>query len=479
MIIDNDACYAALISHDGRFDGRFFVGVSTTGIYCRPVCRAKKPKKENCRFFASAAAAEQYNFRPCIRCRPEQSPGNAEVDRTTRLSLVAARHIEEGALGDSSLKFLATQLGVSDRHLRRAFSETFGVSPIQYSQTQKLHLARRLMMETSLSVLDVAMASGFNSLRRMNELFRNRYHMNPLHLRRSATKTLEDELVFELGFRPPYAWQAILDFLGARTIGSVESVSGGVYRRSVLVLLGTAQHSGWISVEPQLPRNTLRVTISGSLYRVIPQVLGKVRHLFDLSSSPWEIQQALSPLLDNDPGLRVPGAFDGFEMAVRAILGQQITVQAARTLARRFVASFGTEIDTPYPDITRTFPPPGQIALLNQEDLTGMGITGSRVRTILSLAKACTTGAVALEPVPDIQKEIESLRSLPGIGEWTSQYIAMRVMAWPDAFPHSDHGIMKALNERSPNRILEIAESWRPWRSYAAMALWQSLRERT
>jgi AraC family transcriptional regulator of adaptative response / DNA-3-methyladenine glycosylase II len=335
------------------------------------------------------------------------------------------------------------------------------------------------MMETSLSVLDVAMASGFNSLRRMNELFRNRYHMNPLHLRRSATKTLEDELVFELGFRPPYAWQAILDFLGARTIGSVESVSGGVYRRSVLVLLGTAQHSGWISVEPQLPRNTLRVTISGSLYRVIPQVLGKVRHLFDLSSSPSDIQQALSPLLDNAPGLRVPGAFDGFEMAVRAILGQQITVQAARTLARRFVASFGTEIDTPHLEITRTFPTPGQIALLNQEDLTGMGITGPRVRTILSLAKACTTGAVALEPVPDIQKEIESLRSLPGIGEWTSQYIAMRVMAWPDAFPHSDHGIMKALNERSPNRILEIAESWRPWRSYAAMALWQSLRERT
>ena len=475
MLIDNDACYSALVTHDTRFDGRFFVGVSSTGIYCRPVCHAKKPKKENCRFFASAAAAEQCGFRPCMRCRPEQSPGKSAVDRITRLSLVAASHIEAGALRDSSLKLLATQLGVTDRHLRRAFSETFGVSPVQYAQAQRLLLARHLLRNTSLSVLDVAMASGFNSLRRMNELFQSRTHKNPGQIRRSTNKVFQEELVFELGFRPPYAWQAILDFLGRRAILNVESVSGGIYRRSVLLPFGTAFHSGWISVEPQLSRNTLRITISDSLSRVIPQALGRVRHLFDLSSSPWDIGNSLSPLLDNIPGLRVPGAFDGFEMAVRAILGQQITVQAAKTLAGRFSVAFGTIVDTPYADITRTFPPPGQIALLNQEDLTGMGIIGSRARAILSLAKACTSGAVTLAPVPDVQKEIDSLQSLPGIGEWTAQYIAMRVMAWPDAFPHTDHGIMKALKERSPKRVLQIAESWRPWRAYAAMALWQSL----
>ncbi len=475
MLIDNDACYSALLTHDTRFDGRFFVGVSSTGIYCRPVCRAKKPKKENCRFFASAAAAEQCGFRPCMRCRPEQSPGKSAVDRITRLSLVAASHIEAGALRDSSLKVLATQLGVTDRHLRRAFSETFGVSPVQYAQAQRLLLARHLLRNTSLSVLDVAMASGFNSLRRMNELFQSRTHKNPGQIRRSTNKVFQEELVFELGFRPPYAWQAILDFLGRRAILNVESVSGGIYSRSVLLPFEKEFHSGWISVEPQLSRNTLRITISDSLSRVIPQVLGKVRHLFDLSSSPWDIGNSLSPLLDNLPGLRVPGAFDGFEMAVRAILGQQITVQAAKTLAGRFSVAFGTALDSPYPDIIRTFPSPGQIALLNQEDLTGMGIIGSRARAILSLAQACTSGAVTLAPVPDVQKEIDSLQSLPGIGEWTAQYIAMRVMAWPDAFPHTDHGIMKALKERSPKRVLQIADSWRPWRAYAAMALWQSL----
>ncbi len=475
MLIDDDACYAALLTRDTRFDGRFFVGVSTTRIYCRPICPAKQPKKQNCRFFPSAAAAEQGGFRPCMRCRPEQSPGVAQVDRITRLSLAAANLIERGFLRDSSLNLLAAHLGVTDRHLRRAFSETFGVSPVRYAQTQRLLLARQLLRDTSLSILDVAMASGFNSLRRMNEFFRDRYRTNPGRLRRSGSRGRQDELVFELGFRPPYAWQEILQFLEGRAIRNVESVSGGVYRRSVLVPLGTDFHSGWISVEPEFSRNTLRVTVSPSLSRVVPQVLGRVRHLFDLSSSPSEIGKSLGPLIARVPGLRVPGAFDGFEMAIRAIIGQQITVKAARTLAGRFSIAFGASVDTPYPEITRTFPLPGQIARLGPEDLTGLGITRTRVRTILSLANACASGAVSLAPVPDIQKEIENLRALPGIGEWTAQYIAMRVMAWPDAFPHTDLGIMKALDERSPGRVLEIAESWRPWRAYAAMALWQSL----
>ena len=475
MMIDDDACYSALLTHDTRFDGRFFVGVSTTRIYCRPICPSKQPKKEHCRFFPSAAAAEQSGFRPCMRCRPEQSPGMAQVDRIMRLSLAAADLIENGFLRDSSMKRLATRLGVTDRHLRRAFSETFGIPPVRYAQTQRLLLARQLLMDTSLSILDVAMASGFNSLRRMNEFFRDRYRMSPNRIRRSGSRSIRDELVFELGFRPPYAWEEILAFLGRRAIENVESVFEGIYRRSVLVPFGTDLHSGWLSVEPVFSRNTLKVTVSPSLSRVIPQVLGRVRHLFDLSCSPSEIGKSLGPLISRTPGLRVPGAFDGFEMAVRAIIGQQVTVKAARTLAGRFSIAFGAVVDTPYPEITRTFPLPGQIARLAPEELNGLGITQSRIKTILHLANACCSGTLSLSPVPDIQKEIGSLRSLPGIGEWTAQYIAMRVMAWPDAFPHTDLGIMKALNERSPGRVLEIAESWRPWRAYAAMALWQSL----
>lgn len=475
MLMDDDACYAALITRDSRFDGRFFVGVSTTGIYCRPVCPSKQPKRPSCRFFPSAAAAEQGGFRPCLRCRPEQSPGLAPVDRISRLSLAAAHLIEKGFLWEASLRGLANQLDVSDRHLRRAFSETFGVSPVRYAQTQRLLLARQLLRDTSLSILEVAEVSGFKSLRRMNELFRERYRTNPGRLRRSATRSFPDEPVFELGFRPPYAWQEILRFLEGRAIPHVESVSRGVYRRSVRVSSGPDGHAGWISVEPDGSRNTFRVTVSPSLSRVIPQVLEGVRHLFDLSASPGEIGKSLGPLIARVPGLRVPGAFDGFEMAVRAILGQQITVKAARTLAGRFSSSFGFPVDTPDPEITRTFPLPEQIARLTPEDLAGLGITRNRVRTILALANACVSGAVSLAPVPDVQKEISRLRALPGIGEWTAQYIAMRVMAWPDAFPHTDLGIMKAMNERSPARVLEIAESWRPWRAYAAMALWQSI----
>lgn len=367
MLIDDNACYAALLARDARFDGRFFVGVTTTRIYCRPICPARQPKKPNCRFFPSAAAAEQGGFRPCMRCRPEQAPEMAPVGQITRLSLAAARLIDKGFLKDFSLKLLAKKLGVTDRHLRRSFSETFGVPPVRYAQTQRLLLARQLLMDTPLSILDVAMASGFKSLRRMNELFRDRYRTNPGRLRRSGSRGLPDEHVFELGFRPPYAWQEILDFLEGRAIQNVESVSNGIYRRSALVVIGSDRHSGWISIEPAFSRNTLKVTVSASLSTVIPQVLGRVRHLFDLSASPSEIGKSLGPLIDRFPGLRVPGAFDGFEMAVRAVLGQQISVKAAKTLAGRFSTVFGTAVDTPFSEITRTFPLPDQINRLRPE----------------------------------------------------------------------------------------------------------------
>ena len=475
---DHDIAYAALISRDHRFDGQIFVGVSTTGIYCRPVCPARKPRKEHCTFFPSAAAAESAGFRPCLRCRPEEAPGNAPVDRVARLASVAAHTIEEGGTFELTITRLAENLGVSSRHLRRAFRQTFGVSPVRYAQTQRLLLARQLLAGSDLSVLDVAMTSGFGSVRRLNELFRSRYGSTPSSIRRLSDPRRPDTLVFELGFRPPYAWEAILGFLGNRAMKGVEHADRDAYRRSVLLSGKGKYHSGWISVERSEGRNTLRLTLSESLAPVVPAVLARIRHLFDLECHPEAVGQVLGPLVSRVPGIRVPGVFDGFEMAVRAVLGQQISVAGARTLAGRLIESFGEPVSTPCSEVSRTFPRAECIAALNPEDLAGLGVFGSRVRAILALAENSSRGTLALAPIPDPEGEIRLLRSLPGIGEWTAQYIAMRAMAWPDAFPHTDYGIMKVLNERSPRRILEIAEQWRPWRAYAAMALWESLSEK-
>ena len=474
---NHDIAYAALISRDPRFDGKIFVGVSTTGIYCRPVCPARTPRKENCTFFPSAAAAESDGFRPCLRCRPEEAPGNAPVDRPAKLASIAAHAIEEGGIFDLTLDRLAGNLGVSSRHLRRAFRQTFGVSPVRYAQTQRLLLARQLLSGSDLSVLDVAMTAGFGSVRRLNELFRSRYGSTPSSIRRLPDAHRPNTLVFELGFRPPYAWDAILGFLGRRAMKGVEHADRDAYRRSVLLSGKGEDHSGWLSVERSGGRNALRLTLPESLAPVVPAILARIRHLFDLECHPEAVEQALGPLASRVPGIRLPGVFDGFEMAVRAVLGQQISVAGARTLAGRMIESFGEPVSTPYSELSRTFPRAERIAALNPEDLAESGIFGLRIRAILALAENSSRGTIALSPVPDPEREIRLLRSLPGIGEWTAQYIALRAMAWTDAFPHTDYGIMKALNERSPRRVLEIAEQWRPWRAYAAMALWESLSE--
>lgn len=477
MQTDHDIGYTALVSRDARFDGRIFVGVATTGIYCRPVCPVRKPKKANCTFYPSAAAAEAAGFRPCLRCRPEEAPGNATIDRADRLAWIAAHAIEEDGTGDLSLERLAGTLGVTPRHLRRVFFRTFGVPPVRYAQTQRLLLARRMLAGSDLSVLDVAMTAGFGSVRRLNELFQSRYKTTPSSMRRSKDGHRPEVLVFELGYRPPYAWDRIAAFLANRALDGVERADCGSYRRSVLLPGGNTFHSGWLSVEPTGGRNALRLTLSGSLAPVVPGVLARVRRLFDLECHPVAIGKILGPLADRVPGIRVPGVFDGFEMAVRAVLGQQISVSGASTLARRLIETFGEPIDTPYPGISRIFPRAETLASLDPEDLAGLGIFGTRVRAILALAVSASRGTIALVPVPDTEREIRALRDLPGIGEWTAQYIAMRALAWPDAFPHTDYAIMKALNERAPRRVLEIAEQWRPFRAYAAMALWDSLRE--
>ncbi len=478
MHLDPGQCYRALLSHDTRFDGRFFVGVATTRIYCRPVCTAKTPLARNCSFFPSAAAAEARGFRPCLRCRPELAPGYAVVDANARLAQSAAGLIEDGRLAEESLAELAGTLGVTDRHLRRVFQQAFGVAPVEYAQTQRLLLAKRLLTDTGLPVIDVAMASGFASLRRFNDLFRTRYRMTPGDLRRTAAKDSPSQtLSFDLAYRPPYDWDAMLSFLERRAIAGVESVERSRYLRTVRVA-ARGESTGWISVAPSPRRAALRVAVSASLANALPLVLGRVKHLFDLSCHPEEIGAALGAVAKRHPGLRLPGTIDGFEVAVRAILGQQVTVKAASVIAARFSHAFGAPIVTPHASLTTLFPRAADIAALEPARIAERGIVRTRARAIVHLAREVAGGRLRLDPSADVDATIAALDALPGVGPWTAQYIAMRALAWPDAFPHPDVAVLKAMNESRAAAALATAESWRPWRAYAVLHLWKSLENR-
>ncbi len=473
MQLNPDHCYPALVARDSRFDGRFFVGVTSTGIYCRPICRAKTPKAANCRFFANAAQAELEGFRPCLRCRPELAPGSSSMELSSRLARAAAQAIEAGALGEADLTQLAERIGVTDRHLRRLFRAQFGVTPIQYAQTQRLLLAKRLLTDTTLSFTDIAAAAGFGSVRRFNALFKSRYRSDPTAHRRAREAVPDrDALVFYLGFRPPFDWQSLVEFLGKRAIPTVEHVQANSYRRSVRVRRQDQWVSGWIEVEPELERDALRVRLAPQLLPVGPAVLERVKALFDLACNPQEIAATLGPLAAARPGLRVPGAFDSFEMTVRAILGQQITVKAATTLAARFAARFGEPFATPFECLTHLFPTPAQIASVSVDSIAELGIINTRARAIINLARALDSGELRLGPMVDVDKTIAQLCELPGVGPWTAHYIAMRCLSWPDAFPASDIAVMKALGTRSPKIATQLAQVWQPWRAYAVMHLW-------
>ncbi len=476
MLLDSDQCYRALRSHDSRFDGRFFVGVSTTRIYCRPVCTARTPNRVNCSFFPSAAAAETRGFRPCLRCRPELAPGYAVVDANRRLAQAAAGMIEDGRLADASLPQLATALGVTDRHLRRVFQQEFGVAPVAYAQTQRLLLAKRLLTDTDMAVLDVAMASGFASLRRFNHLFRTRYRLTPAELRRKVTgHDPADRLAFELAYRPPYDWGAMLGFLERRAIPGVERVAGKAYSRTLRIERPGRDLTGVIAVTQSPRRAALKVTVDASLAGVLPAVLARVKHLFDLASRPDEVAAALGSLAAAHPGMRLPGAADGFEVAVRAILGQQVTVKGAATLASRLVTEFGEPIETQREGLTSLFPRPSRLATAAPAEISRLGIVATRARAIVVLAREVDAGRLSLDPTAPVEATLASLQAIAGIGPWTAQYIAMRALGWPDAFPHPDVAILKAMGERSGTKALARAEAWRPWRSYAVLHLWKSL----
>lgn len=484
--LDKTACYAALKAHDSRFDGHFFIGVSSTGIYCRPICRVKLPKEENCSFFLSAPAAEAAGYRPCRRCRPELAPGLSLADSTSHIAQKAAMMMEENCLADMRIADLAAMLGVTDRHLRRAFSAQFGVSPVQYLQTRRLLLAKCLLADTGLSIMKVALYAGFGSIRRFNDLFNKYYRGTPSTFRSSEGAMAENKvtITLALGYRPPYAWDELVEFLADRAVPGVELVKDGVYSRTVSIRNGNERYLGWISVANKLKNNSLSVTMCCSLLPVLPKILAKIRRLFDLNCDPVAIYNKLSALNELTPGLcvpglRLPGCFDPFEMSVRAILGQQITVKAARTLAMRFAHAFGGTITTPFEELQYTFPASEAILGLEPpiEDKLGLlGITGARARSIFALAEAIETGVLHFTSEADPQAELEKLLKLPGFGPWTVQYIGMRAFSWPDAFPHTDYGVKKALAHLTEKEILAKSQEWKPWRSYAALNLWNSLK---
>jgi AraC family transcriptional regulator of adaptative response / DNA-3-methyladenine glycosylase II len=471
MTLGPDACYRALATHDARFDGRFFVGVRTTGVYCRPVCTARVPRRESCRFYPSAAAAEASGFRPCLRCRPELAPGFAAVDARARLAKAAIARIEDGFLEERSLEQLAASLGVTDRHLRRVFEAELGVAPVAYAQTQRLLLAKRLLTDTRLPVTEIAFASGFASVRRMNALFRERYRMPPSRLRERRAERPADALAFALGYRPPYAWDALLGFLGARAIAGVEAAEGRRFRRALALRHRGEVHAGWVEVTPAARKPALAVRVAPSLSRVVPQVLARVRHVFDLACDPGEIARALGPLAEGAPGLRVPGAFGGFEIGVRAIAGQQVSVRAMATLVSRIAERFGAPLADAPAGLARTFPAAEMLAETSPAEIARLGMPAPRARAIVGLARAVADG-LDLSPAADPEATIAALESLPGIGAWTAHYVALRALGWPDAFPHADLGALRALGETSPARVLARAEAWRPWRGYALMHLW-------
>jgi AraC family transcriptional regulator, regulatory protein of adaptative response / DNA-3-methyladenine glycosylase II len=478
MSLNQDQCYQAVVTRDTRFDGRFFVAVKSTHIYCRPICRVKTPMRKNCLFFGNAAAAEAAGFRPCKRCRPELAPGSSSMEVSSQLARNTAYQIGQDFLAEHSLAELAKTLGVTDRHMRQVFQDEFGVSPVEFWQTQRLLLAKRLLTDSKMSITDVALASGFKSLRRFNTLLKARYRMTPTELRTQQKKDAPKnfgEIAFRLNYRPPFDWKRLIDFLATRAIPNVEAIHEGVYSRTVRVRRKQQDYTGFIQVSHEPSERMLAVRLSESLLPVCAVVLERVKRLFDLHAEPASIAAALGDIAIGRPGLRVPGTLDAFELAIRAVLGQQISVAGARTIAGRVALRFGTPSNTNIKSLTHVFPTPERIASATIEQVGKLGITRKRAETLIALSRAVANGDLLLEPGHRIEETMDALQKIRGVGEWTAQYIAMRALSWPDAFPHSDLGVKKALGESDPKKILKLAEKWRPWRSYAALHLWAGL----
>ncbi len=494
-MLTDDARYDALTARDPRFDGVFFVGVSTTGIYCRPICPARTPGRSRCTFYDTPASAEAAGYRACFRCRPELAPGNAEVDAVDQLVAAAARRIAEGALNGAGTDELAAELGVSARHLRRAMEARLGVSPVALAQSRRLALAKQLLQDTALPVTQIAFAAGFASVRRFNAAFADAMGAPPSRVRRAhAAPAAGAALTLRLDYRPPYEWEPTLAFLAARAIPGVEAVGGGAYRR--VVAEGGAV--GAIEVRHAADRPALLLAVSPSLVPALMPIVARVRRLFDLDARPDLIARVLgrdrrlAPLVAARPGLRVPGVVDTFEGAVRALIGQQVSVAAATTLAGRFAAALG-EPFAGGDRLTHRFPTAREVAAAGPAAIARLGIPAARAAALHGLAQAIAGGAVRLDAARELDRFVAELVVLPGIGPWTAHYLAMRAAHLPDAVPAADLGVRKALVDRagpeepkaedrarsqllpSPREAERRAEAWRPFRAYAVIHLWTSL----
>lgn len=478
MLLDPVHCYEAIKARDTRFDGLFFVGVSTTGIYCRPVCAVRIPGRDRCTYYPNAASAEAAGYRPCLRCRPELAPGAAPMDTVRRISDLAVARIEAGALSEAGMEGLAAEFSISSRQLRRIVEREYGVAPVELAQTQRLLLAKQLLTDTQLRMADIAFASGFSSVRRFNHLFRTRYKLNPTALRRRRSLESESDVItLKLGYRPPLAWPALVQFLTVRGAPCTERLETNRYLRTVRV----GRCSGWIAATPDARRNLLRIELAPDLLPVLTQLRARLRRLFDLDASPTIIEAHLSTdkrlasHIQAIAGLRIPGTLDGFELALRAVLGQQIAVKAATTIFGRFAEFFGATLKTPFAGLDRLAPTAEDIADARLQHIIDRGLTRKRAATVHALAQAVANKALTLEPAARLTETTATLADIPGIGPWTTQYIAMRALADPDAFPDSDLALLKALQITRPALLKAAAERWRPWRAYAAMHLWHNM----
>jgi AraC family transcriptional regulator of adaptative response / DNA-3-methyladenine glycosylase II len=483
MDMDFQACRRAFQTRDARFDGKVFGAVKTTGIYCRPICPARTPKAENMTFYPSAAAAQEAGYRPCLRCRPEASPDLGAWRGTSNTVSRALALIEGGALDKGDVDGLAGRLGVGERQLRRLFRQHLGAAPVTVAQTRRVLLAKQLIQETRLPMSEVALAAGFGSVRRFNETFQQLFGRPPGALRRSKqaeAPAASDGITVRLPYKPPYDWDAIIAFLRDRAIPGVERVEARRYARTLAldgasgVVIVTPRRDGALSAEIRFPN-----------LKALPAIIARLRRVFDLSADPVLIgahlsqDSALAPLVGARPGLRAPGAWDGFELAVRAILGQQITVGAARKLAAKLVEAYGEPLDDPVAaglGLSRVFPTPDRLAGRDDISLV-LGMPRARGAAIEGLARTVAADPAIFTPRADLESAIAALKALPGVGEWTAQYIALRELREPDAFPQADIGLLRAMTgpdgvRPTPDQLLARSEAWKPWRAYAAQHLW-------
>lgn len=478
-LLDPDEYEEARQTRDARFDGRFFVGVLTTGIYCRPVCPVRVPKKENVQLYRSAAAAAAAGFRPCLRCRPESSPGTPAWSGSSWKVSRALQMIDQGFLDDGSVEELAEQLDIGSRQLSRLFQQHLGASPVEVAQTRRLHFAKKLLDETQMTLTEICFASGFGSVRRFNAVFNNTYGRSPKQLREKGSKRRENSegIRIALSYRPPYDWKAVLAFLAYRAIPGVEAVTDNSYSRS-FVLDGV---QGDFQAEFADDRNVIEVTINYSESRHLYHIIDRIKSIFDLRADSEQIAEHLSrdkllrPMVKRFPGSRVPGCWDGLEVAVRAILGQQVTVKAASTLVSRIVHRHGARYEGSVEGLTHTFP---SADVLKDADLNELGIVGARIQAIQSLARRVVEGSLKIDCSVDTEVFINSICEIKGIGEWTAHYIAMRALNDPNAFPYSDLILRRAAAPEgetlTPKQLKERAEPWQPWRAYSVILLWRN-----